>query len=62
MFLYISIIWETETYPGEWTLALLSPVYKGGGKDRLVSYSGIYLLTTITKLFEGIIHNHTALS
>jgi len=57
LFLYISIIWETETYPVEWTLALLQPVYKGGGKDRVspASYRGKYLLTTITKLFEGII-------
>jgi len=57
MFLYISIIWETETYPSEWTLSLLQPVYKGGGQDRLspASYRSIYLLTTITKLLEGII-------
>jgi len=62
MFLYISIIWETETYPVEWTLALLQPVYKDGGKNRVspASYRGIYLLTTITKLFEGIIQaRHT---
>ena len=29
MFLYISIIWETETYPVEWTLALLQAVNEG---------------------------------
>jgi len=33
-------------------------IYKGGGKDRhsLVSYRGIYLLNTLTKLFEGSKH------
>jgi len=32
------------------------PIYKGGGKDphSQVSYRGIYLLNTLTKLFEGL--------
>jgi hypothetical protein len=57
IYLYMLIIWETETYPGAWASALMQPIYKGGGKDRHspVSYRGIYLLNTLTKLFEGLI-------
>ena len=36
-----------------------APIYKGGGKDRHCpsSYRGIYLLNTLTKLFEGLIES-----
>ena len=56
IYLYILIIWEVETYPGAWASALIQPIYEGGGKDRhsTVSYRGIYLLNTLTKLFEGL--------
>jgi len=56
IYLYMVIIWEVETYPGAWASALMQPIYKGGGKDRHspVSYRGIYLLNTLTKLFEGL--------
>jgi len=56
IYLYMLIIWEVETYPGSWASALMQPIYKGGGKDRhsLVSYRVIYLLNTLTKLFEGL--------
>ena len=57
IYLHMLIIWEVETYPGVWASALMRPIYKGGGKDRHspVSYRGIYLLNTLTKLFEGLI-------
>jgi len=56
IYLYMLIIWEVETYPGAWASAFIQPIYKGGGKDRhsQVSYRGIYLLNTLTKLFEGL--------
>ena len=56
IYLYMLIIWEVETYPGAWASALMQPINKGGGKDRhsLVSYVGIHLLNTLTKLFEGL--------
>ena len=48
-----------ETYPGAWASALIQPIYKGGDKDRHspVSYRGIYLLNTLTKLFEGLMES-----
>jgi len=53
------IIWEVETYPGAWASALMQPIYKGGGKDRHspVSYRGIYLVNTLTQLFEGLMES-----
>jgi len=56
IYLYMLITWEVETYPGAWASALMQPIYKGGGKDRHspVSYRGIYVLNTLTKLFEGL--------
>ena len=59
IYLYLLIIWEVEIYPGAWASALMQPIYEGGGKDRhsLVSYSGIYLLNTLTKLFEGLMES-----
>jgi len=57
IYMYMMIIWEVQTYPGAWVLAMMQPIYKGGGKDRLCPsfYRGIYLLNTLTKLFEGLI-------
>ena len=59
IYMYMLIIWEVQTYPGAWALALMQPIYKGGGKDRHCpsSYRGIYLLNTLTKLFEGLIES-----
>jgi len=56
IYLYMLIIWDVEAYSGVWAPALMQPIYKGGGKDRhsQVSYRGIYLLNTLTKLFEGL--------
>jgi len=52
---YMLIIWEVQKYSGAWALALMQSIYKGRGKDRHCpsSYRGIYLLNTLTKLFEG---------
>jgi len=54
--LYMLIIWEVQTCPWAWASALMQPIYKGGGKNRHspVSYKDIYLLNTLTILFEGL--------
>jgi len=59
IYMYMLIIWEVQTYPGAWALALMQPIYKCGEKDRHCpsSYRGIYLLNTLTKLFEGLIES-----
>jgi len=59
IYLYMLIIWEVQTNPSAWALALMQPIYKSGWKDRHCpsSYRGIYLLNTLTKLFEGLIES-----
>ena len=56
---YMLIIWKMECYPNAWASALMQPIYKFGGKDRYnpASYRGIYLLNTLTKLFEGLMES-----
>jgi len=62
IYVYMMIILEVQTYPGAWALDLMQLIYKGGGKDRCCpsSYCGIYLLNTLTKLFEGQIESRLA--
>jgi len=59
IYMYMLIIWEVQTYPGAWALTRMQPIYKGGEKDRHCpsSYRGIYLLNTLTKLFDGLIES-----
>jgi hypothetical protein len=56
--LLIKVIWEVETYPYDWSKALVQPIYKGDVKPRVdpASYRGIYLTCMATKLFEGILN------
>jgi len=64
IYMNMMIIWEVQTYPGAWALALMPPIYKSGGKDRHCpsSYRGIYLLNTRTKLFEELIESRLSQS
>jgi len=32
IYMYMMIIRDVQTYPGAWALALMQPIYKGGGK------------------------------
>jgi len=59
IYMYMMIIWEVQTYPGAWALALMQLICKGGGTDVDCpsSYRGIYLLNTLAKLFEGLIES-----
>jgi len=56
--LLIKVIWEVETYPYDWSKALVQPIYKGDAKPRVdpASYRGIYLTCMATKLCEGILN------
>ena len=56
--LLIKVIWEVETYPYDWSKAMVQPIYKGDVKPRVdpASYRGIYLTCMATKLFEGILN------
>jgi hypothetical protein len=58
LFYFMETIWLSETYPDDWTKALMQPIYKGGGKPipNPESYRGICLTCATTKLFEGILN------
>ena len=57
LFLLLTTVWETETYPADWCVSLMTPVYKGKGKNKAdpASYRGIYLTRHVTKLFENLL-------
>ena len=57
LFSHLSHIWDLAEYPEAWALALIHPIYKGGGKDKTdpASYRGIYLTNNTLKFFEGIL-------
>ena len=56
LFLHLSNIWDSCTWPDAWTSSLMQPIYKGGGKDRYdpASYRGIFLSNSSLKLLEGV--------
>ena len=49
-------LWEYVVQPASWERSLLQPIFKAGGKDAAdpASYRGIYLISALAKLFEGI--------
>ena len=53
----IATLWEHQAQPSEWQKSLMHPIYKGGKKPKPdpASYRGIYLSSTLAKVFEGII-------
>ena len=52
-----SILWIHKIQPAAWQMSLMQPIYKGGDKSKAdpASYRGIYLSSTLAKLFEGIL-------
>jgi len=50
-------LWTHDMQPAAWQMSLIQPIYKGGNKSRadLSSYRGIYLSSSLAKLFEGIL-------
>ena len=53
-------LWQHEIQPKAWQMSLMQPIYKSGDKSRAdpASYCGIYLSSTLAKLFEGILISH----
>ena len=53
----IATLWEHRAQPSEWQKSFMQLIYKGGKnpKPDPASYRGIYLSSTLAKLFEGII-------
>ena len=51
MHMYMMMIWEVKTCPGAWALALMQQIHDSRCP---ASCRGIYLLNTLTKVFQGL--------
>lgn len=51
----ISIIWQTETMPDEWNMAVICPLHKKGDILACQNYRGISLLNTAYKVFANVL-------
>ena len=49
-------IFETGTYPSEWTKSLIYPLHKKGDPSDVNNYRGISLLNILSKVFSSIIN------
>ena len=58
--LFISI-WESETFPTDWSTSLLLPFPKKGDRTLCENYRGISLLNVATKIFAVVLLNRFAL-
>lgn len=59
LLLLLQTIWLIESYPKDWTKALMQPIYKGGSKPLQdpECYRGICPTCATTKRFKGILNN-----
>jgi len=47
-------LWQHKIQPKAWQMSLMQPIYKGEDNPR-APYCGVYLNSTLAKLFEGIL-------
>lgn len=53
----ITEIWQTETLPPDWTVAVIHPLHKKGDKRDLNNYRGISLLPVTYKILSRLLLN-----
>ena len=58
---YISIIFNccltTGTFPDDWKLAKVTPIFKQGDRSDMNNYHPIFVISAIAKVFERIVYN-----
>jgi hypothetical protein len=56
----LSWVWQSETCPNDWQLAIIHPLPKPGDRSDLGNTRGISLLSCLGKLFEAILNTRLA--
>jgi len=51
-----NMIMETETWPTQWELGIITPIFKGGDNSDLNDYRNITVLSVLSKVFEMIMN------
>ena len=48
---------RTGEFPSDWKLARVTPLFKAGAKDDVNNYRPVSILSVVSKLLEGIVHD-----
>ena len=50
-------MWRTGIYPQSWTIGIIKPIYKKGGKHSAENYRGITIMNTTYRLYAMILED-----
>ena len=51
-----SAVFDEEVYPEEWSRAIIIPIFKKGNKNNTDNYTGISLLSLISKCYTSVLN------
>lgn len=53
----VNLVLKTGVFPAQLKVARVTPIYKGGGINNMSNYRPVSVLSTLSKVFEGVIHD-----